>query len=158
MKKIKFRIYKGIELIGIERLGKNGWEWMAYSINPDSGERWTPGVFPSLPDYVRAQFTGLKDKNGKEIYEGDIIEHPRQDRPFSSKRKESMVRCIVKWYDGISEGSNRHNASSFNQNPKWIATPLKDKSKEATWGYDWSEFHDCTIIGNIHQKPYLLKS
>jgi uncharacterized phage protein (TIGR01671 family) len=78
-------------------------------------------------DFVVEQFTGLKDKNGREIYEGDVV---RQDTSFEWFGK-------VVW-DGPCPGLIGVNGSSG-----W----------DALMGVE----EPMVVIGNIHENPELLK-
>lgn len=78
-------------------------------------------------DYIVMLFTGIKNKNGTEIYEGDIVE--------LNKRKFVVEKTISKEYG--------------------FRITVRDLYyKDLSITFCWS---DCTVIGNIYENPELIE-
>lgn len=84
---------------------------------------------PPHSELNHCQFTGLLDKNGKEIYEGDIV----------------SLRSTKKY------GSELYNTTVIFQ--KSMFTVKENK----TYFHDFAAIGRCEVVGNIYETPELLK-
>lgn len=87
----------------------------------------------SVDPLTVGQYTGLTDKNGKKIFEGDIL-------------KEDDVL-----HNGETQIKGRIGTCSFEKGC-WVIL-FKD-----TWVFLQTNINVCSVIGNIHDNPELLKS
>lgn len=107
-----------------------------------------------IPETV-GQYTGLKDRNGKEIYEGDIIafaeslDHEMYLESLDSPNEQydelhDEQRCVTKIIYGIADDYPAFDLDEHD-------FEINGLSALVNYSY-WYE-----IIGNIHENPELLE-
>lgn len=98
------------------------------------------GVDPSTV----GQYTGLKDRNGVMIFEGDIIKTHYANTP-----KADFIERVV-FHNGRFCGMYERDKMKM-----WAALPdgIKRLPQDKTVYMEW-----CEVIGNIHDNPKLLEA
>ena len=127
-REIKFRVWRGSYFIYSDRSVEGGGFRESLTLTQDGfasehdGSDWDWGPYENI-----MQYTGLKDRNGVEIYEGDVV------REVSWKPdQQEDVRHEIKWYPS--------NCSFGFSGRMQICE---------------SDARDWEVIGNIYQNPEL---
>ena len=82
------------------------------------------------------QFTGMPDKNGVEIYEGDILENRE---PYND-----LERAVIRWNNKLA----KFVFDMYYDGDTEIAETLEAN--------DWISLDHFEVIGNIHDNPDLI--
>lgn len=114
--------------------------WIVTSVMSNGGFFNVVGRYAVKDDTV-GQFIGLTDKNGREIYEGDIFTVNGKYPKLVKYLDAHACFCVANLYD-------------LNAFPRW---PEHCVYQQISFNW-WKEFaNEIEVIGNIYDNPELIK-
>lgn len=126
-------------------LGKSGhWVYGNLVYMHGLGGTWTTGIQAHSVDKYRpyssiavdpktiGQYTGLRDKDGADVFEGDVLEYPDLSKGVYLFKEQPKRRSIIKW--SKRDAAFKLPGTGFQIDPEKIK-----------------------IVGSIHRNPELLE-
>ena len=96
--------------------------------------------------YTLMQYTGLKDKNGVEIYEGDVFRIETEE-DFGDTRDYYIVTFVKEW--GMF-------ATLFTgERIGYLNRGVEHLDEQMFWTFTLEDAQESEIIGNIYERPEL---